>query len=46
MTSLAEFIQTHREKAGLSNIQCHDIEPAIKTAIEAVRMLIKEDSLQ
>jgi uridine phosphorylase len=30
-----------REKAGLSNPHCHDTELAIKTAVEAVRILIK-----
>jgi len=30
-----------REKAGLSNPRCHDTEPGIKTAIEAVRILIE-----
>jgi len=29
-----------REKAGMSNPHCHDIEAAIKTAVEAVRILI------
>ncbi|MCL2762162.1 MAG: nucleoside phosphorylase [Treponema sp.] len=29
-----------REKAGMSNPHCHDTDAAIKTAIEAVRMLI------
>jgi uridine phosphorylase len=29
-----------REKAGLSNPHCHDAEAAIKTAVEAVRILI------
>jgi len=29
-----------REKAGMSNPHCHDTEAAIKTAVEAVRMLI------
>jgi len=29
-----------REKAGLDNLRCHDTEPAIKTAVEAVRILI------
>lgn len=32
-----------REKAGLPNEQVHDTECAIKTAIEAIRILIKED---
>jgi len=30
-----------REKAGMSNPHCHDTEAAIKTAVEAVRLLIK-----
>jgi uridine phosphorylase len=30
-----------REKAGMSNPHCHDTELAIKTAVEAVRILIK-----
>jgi uridine phosphorylase len=29
-----------REKAGLNNPRCHDTEPAIKTAIESLRILI------
>ncbi len=32
-----------REKRGLPNEQVHDTEIAIKTAIEAIRILIKED---
>lgn len=32
-----------REKAGLENIQVHDTQSAILTAVEAVRALIKED---
>ncbi len=32
-----------REKRGLPNAQVHDTEIAIKTAIEALRILIKED---
>ncbi len=32
-----------REKQGLPNAQVHDTEIAIKTAIEAIRILIKED---
>jgi len=30
-----------REKAGMSNPHCHDTEAAIKTAVEAVRLLIE-----
>ncbi|MDO4188465.1 MAG: uridine phosphorylase [Lachnospiraceae bacterium] len=33
-----------REKMGLPNTQVHDTELAIKTAVEAVRRLIKEDN--
>lgn len=33
-----------RAKAGLSNEQVHDTELAIKTAVEAIRILIKEDN--
>ncbi|MCL2411643.1 MAG: uridine phosphorylase [Treponema sp.] len=33
-----------REKAGMDNPQCHDTEAAIKTAIEAVRILIDRDN--
>ena len=33
-----------RAKAGLSNIQVHDTEAAIVTAIEALRILIREDA--
>lgn len=33
-----------REKMGLPNTQVHDTELAIKTAVEAVRLLIKEDN--
>ena len=29
-----------REKAGMGNPRCHDTEPAIKTAVEALRILI------
>lgn len=32
-----------REKAGLENIQVHDTEGAIRTAVEAVRTLIMQD---
>ena len=32
-----------RAKAGLSNPECHDTSPAIRTAIEAVRTLILKD---
>ena len=32
-----------REAKGLSNPKVHDTTPAIKTAVEAVRLLIKED---
>ncbi|MCL2196584.1 MAG: uridine phosphorylase [Treponema sp.] len=32
-----------REKAGMSNPHCHDTEAAIKTALEAVRILIEEE---
>lgn len=32
-----------REKAGLENIQVHDTEEAIRTAVEAVRSLIQQD---
>lgn len=35
-----------REKKGLPNAQVHDTEIAIKTAIEALRALIKEDSAE
>ena len=35
-----------REKQGLTNAQVHDTEIAIKTAIEALRILIKEDQDQ
>jgi uridine phosphorylase len=31
-----------REKAGMSNPKCHDTEPAIKAAVEAVRILMGE----
>ncbi|MCL2211273.1 MAG: uridine phosphorylase [Treponema sp.] len=31
-----------REKAGMTNPHCHDTEMAIKTAIEAIRILIEE----
>jgi len=31
-----------REKAGMSNPHCHDTEAAIKTAVEAVRILITQ----
>jgi len=32
-----------REKAGMSNPQSHDTQAAIKTAVEAVRLLIEKD---
>jgi len=32
-----------REKAGMDNPRCHDTEGAIKTAVEAVRILIERD---
>jgi uridine phosphorylase len=32
-----------REKAGLENPRCHDTEPAIKTAIEAIRILLARE---
>ncbi|MCL2184336.1 MAG: uridine phosphorylase [Treponema sp.] len=32
-----------REKAGLDNPRCHDTEPAIKTAVEALRILIRNE---
>ena len=32
-----------REKAGLENIQIHDTDLAVKTAIEGLRNLIKTD---
>ena len=32
-----------REKAGLPNPQEHDTDKAIRVAIEAIRMMIKED---
>lgn len=34
-----------REKRGLPNAQVHDTDIAIKTAVEALRILIKEDSV-
>lgn len=33
-----------RAKAGLENIQCHDVERPIEIAIEALRELIKQDN--
>ena len=33
-----------REKMGLDNPQCHDIDRAIKVAVEAIKKLIDEDS--
>jgi len=32
-----------REKAGMSNPSCHDAEAAIKTAVEAVKILISQE---
>jgi uridine phosphorylase len=32
-----------REKAGMSNLKCHDTKDAIKTAVEAVRILIERE---
>ena len=33
-----------RAKKGLSNPQVHDVEPAIRTAVEAIRILIAKDN--
>ncbi|MDR2729271.1 MAG: uridine phosphorylase [Treponema sp.] len=33
-----------REKAGMDNPRCHDTAPAIKTAVEAVRILIEKEN--
>jgi uridine phosphorylase len=33
-----------RAKKGLSNAQVHDTSAAIETAVEALRILIREDS--
>ena len=33
-----------RAKKGLSNEQAHDTEAAIRTAVEAIRILIQEDA--
>lgn len=43
-TVLLAVANQERAKKGLSNPQAHDTTPAIKTAVEAVRILIKEDS--
>jgi uridine phosphorylase len=32
-----------RERQGMSNPHCHDTEGAIKTAVEAVRILLKQE---
>lgn len=33
-----------RRKAGMEDIQCHDTEPAIQTAVEAIRLMIEENA--
>ncbi len=43
-TVLLTIANQERAKAGLSNEQVHDTSGAIKTAIEAVRILIREDA--
>ncbi len=42
-TVLLTIANQEREKAGLENTQEHDTEGAIRTAIEAVRILMKQD---
>ncbi len=43
-TVLLAVANQERAKAGLSNPQVHDTDAAIRTAIEAVRILIREDA--
>ena len=43
-TILLAVANQEREKAGLENKQVHDTDAAIRTAIEAVRRLIREDA--
>jgi len=43
-TVLLAIANQERAKAGLDNEQVHDSEQSIKTAIEAIRLLIRQDS--
>ena len=43
-TVLLAIANQERAKAGLDNEQAHDTEQAIETAIEAIRILIRQDS--
>ncbi len=45
-TVLLAVANQERAKAGLSNPQVHDTDHAIRAAVEAVRLLIKEDGEQ
>ncbi len=40
---LLALANQEREKKGLSNVQVHDTLPAVRTVVEAVRLLIKKD---
>ena len=42
-TVLLVFANQERAKAGLENIQVHDTDEAIRTAIEAIRILIRKE---
>ena len=42
-TVLLVVANQERAKKGLPNPQVHDLEPAIETAVEALRILIRED---
>ncbi len=43
-TVLLAIANQERAKAGLDNEQAHDTEQAIETAVEAIRLLIRQDS--
>ena len=43
-TVLLTIANQERAKAGLENEQVHDTSGAIRTAVEAIRLLIKQDA--
>jgi uridine phosphorylase len=43
-TVLLAIANQERAKAGLDNEQVHDTTMAIRTAVEAIRMLIRQDA--
>ena len=42
-TVLLAIANQERARKGMSNVQVHDTEPAIETAVEAIRVLIRND---